>query len=75
MTPIEIEMKKASRSVSQPVGGERSRAAKAKDLNALCRYVWNETSSTCVQLARSKKISPSLIFFLHARAGIVFFKR
>jgi hypothetical protein len=62
MTPVEIEMKKASRSVSQPVGSEWSRVAKAKGLRAHRGCVWNETSSTHVQLARKKKIRRASFF-------------
>jgi hypothetical protein len=76
MTPVEIGMKKASRSVPQPVGsGQDQPAGEGKFSHARRLGAWNETTSTQVQLARSKKNSPSLIFFLQACAVIVFFKR
>src|ERR1700757_5434916 len=71
MTPRKMRVKKPrgvyhSRLTTR---GSRKRITKVRTLTH--RRVQNETSSTEVRVADSKKFSRRFIFFLHARAGIV----
>src|SRR5690242_16149549 len=58
---VEMEMKKTSRSLSQPVRGPRRRETSRDAPAGRQRRIRNETSSTEVRVADSRNFSRSLI--------------